>query len=102
MLAVLSVALAPLAERVRSGQLDEAWVDRADVIAAMLEVPREQFVPDSRRDVAYVGENVELVRGRVLLVYDADAPEASPARLRSTRLAPEVTTTSVTGSALAP
>lgn len=42
-------------------------VTKYNVIAAMLEVPREQFVPDSRRDVAYVGENVELVRGRVLL-----------------------------------
>ncbi|WP_323009341.1 protein-L-isoaspartate O-methyltransferase [Paracoccus sp. (in: a-proteobacteria)] len=37
------------------------------VIDAMLSVPREQFVPDSRRDVAYVGENIDLVPGRVLL-----------------------------------
>lgn len=42
-------------------------VTKYNVIAAMLEVPREQFVPDSRRDVAYIGENVELTRGRVLL-----------------------------------
>ena len=37
------------------------------VIEAMLNVPREQFVPDSRRDVAYAGENLELAPGRVLL-----------------------------------
>jgi protein-L-isoaspartate(D-aspartate) O-methyltransferase len=37
------------------------------VIDAMLQVPREQFVPESRRDVAYVGENIDLAPGRVLL-----------------------------------
>ncbi|MDQ7260792.1 protein-L-isoaspartate O-methyltransferase [Paracoccus sp. PS-1] len=37
------------------------------VIEAMLSVPREQFVPESRRDVAYVGNNIDLVPGRVLL-----------------------------------
>lgn len=37
------------------------------VIEAMLNVPREQFVPDARRDVAYAGENIELRPGRVLL-----------------------------------
>ncbi|MTH33520.1 protein-L-isoaspartate O-methyltransferase [Paracoccus limosus] len=37
------------------------------VIDAMLHVPREQFVPDSRRDVAYAGENLDLGAGRVLL-----------------------------------
>lgn len=42
-------------------------VAKYNVIAAMLEIPREEFVPDSRRDVAYVGENIELARGRVLL-----------------------------------
>lgn len=42
-------------------------VTKYNVIAAMLEIPRERFVPDSRRDVAYIGENIELARGRVLL-----------------------------------
>lgn len=37
------------------------------VIEAMLNVPREQFVPESRRDVAYVGNNIDLAPGRVLL-----------------------------------
>ena len=37
------------------------------VIEAMLTVPREQFVPDSRRDVAYAENNIELAPGRVLL-----------------------------------
>ena len=42
-------------------------VTKYPVIAAMLEIPREDFVPDTRRDVAYVGENVDLGHGRVLL-----------------------------------
>lgn len=37
------------------------------VIEAMLHVPREQFVPDSRRDVAYAGQNMDIAPGRVLL-----------------------------------
>ncbi|MDF3852796.1 protein-L-isoaspartate O-methyltransferase [Paracoccus sp. P2] len=37
------------------------------VIEAMLNVPREQFVPESRRDVAYAGNNIDLAPGRVLL-----------------------------------
>lgn len=54
----------------------EAMVDRqvrpADVtlypiIEAMLEVPREDFVPPALRPVAYVGEHVPLGPGRVLL-----------------------------------
>ena len=42
-------------------------VTRYPVIAAMLDVPREEFVPDARRDIAYSGENVDLGHGRVLL-----------------------------------
>ena len=54
----------------------EAMVDRqvrtADVtlypiIAAMLAVPREDFVPAALRPVAYLGEHVPLAPGRVLL-----------------------------------
>lgn len=61
-------------------------VTKYNVIAAMLEVPREQFVPDSRRDVAYIGENVELARGRVLLeprtiAKMIDALDIQPAEL---------------------
>lgn len=37
------------------------------VIDAMLTIPREQFVPDARRDVAYAGENLDLGPRRVLL-----------------------------------
>lgn len=37
------------------------------VIEAMLTVPREEFVPEARRDVAYAGQNIELGPERVLL-----------------------------------
>ncbi len=37
------------------------------IIEAMLNVPREQFVPDALRNVAYAGENIDLGRNRVEL-----------------------------------
>lgn len=42
-------------------------VTKYPVIAAMLRVPRENFVPDNRRDVAYSGENLDIGSDRVLL-----------------------------------
>lgn len=37
------------------------------VIEAMLNIPREAFVPATMRDVAYVGENIAIGHGRELL-----------------------------------
>lgn len=42
-------------------------VTRFPVIEAMLAVPMEDFVPASRRAVAYLGDNLDLGQGRVLL-----------------------------------
>lgn len=42
-------------------------VTKFPVIAAMLDVPREEFVPPSLREAAYAGENVKIARGRWLL-----------------------------------
>ena len=42
-------------------------VTKYPIIEAMLNVPREAFVPDARREAAYVGEDVEIAPGRVLL-----------------------------------
>jgi len=42
-------------------------VTKFPVIEAMLAVPMEDFVPSSRRAVAYSGENLDLGQGRVLL-----------------------------------
>lgn len=42
-------------------------VTKFPVIEAMLSIPREEFVPPSRRSVAYTGENLDIGHGRVLL-----------------------------------
>lgn len=42
-------------------------VTKFTVIEAMLSVPREKFVPDDKRDAAYVGENLSFDTGRVVL-----------------------------------
>ena len=42
-------------------------VTKFPVIEAMLAIPREEFVPDTRRAVAYSGENLDIGGGRVLL-----------------------------------
>ncbi|MBW7922692.1 MAG: protein-L-isoaspartate O-methyltransferase [Rubellimicrobium sp.] len=42
-------------------------VTRFPIIEAMLTVPREQFVPSALREIAYIGENLEIAAGRVLL-----------------------------------
>ncbi len=48
-------------------QVRPSDVTRYPIIAAMLAVPREAFVPDARRTVAYAEENIEIAEGRVLL-----------------------------------
>jgi protein-L-isoaspartate(D-aspartate) O-methyltransferase len=48
-------------------QVRPSDVTRFPIIAAMLEIPREDFVPEALRPVAYVGEHVPLAPGRVLL-----------------------------------
>ncbi|WP_417806736.1 protein-L-isoaspartate O-methyltransferase family protein [Thioclava sp.] len=42
-------------------------VTKFPIIEAMLHVPREEFVPAGRREAAYIGENLEIASGRVLL-----------------------------------
>ena len=48
-------------------QVRTADVTRYPIIAAMLAVPREEFLPEALRPLAYVGEHVPLAPGRVLL-----------------------------------
>jgi protein-L-isoaspartate(D-aspartate) O-methyltransferase len=48
-------------------QVRPSDVTRYPIIAAMLRVPREVFVPAALRPVAYLGEHVPLAPGRVLL-----------------------------------
>ncbi|MFD0858821.1 protein-L-isoaspartate O-methyltransferase family protein [Roseovarius aquimarinus] len=48
-------------------QIRPADVTKFPIIDAMLSVPREAFVPRALREAAYIGENLELGGGRVLL-----------------------------------
>ena len=48
-------------------QVRPSDVTRYPIIEAMLAVPREDFVPEALRPVAYLGEHVPLAPGRVLL-----------------------------------
>ncbi len=48
-------------------QVRPSDVTKFPIIEAMLAVPREDFVPASAREAAYVGENLSLGEGRVLL-----------------------------------
>lgn len=42
-------------------------VTKFPIIEAMLAIPREAFVPGAKREAAYVGENLDLGAGRVML-----------------------------------
>ncbi len=48
-------------------QVRPSDVTKFPIIDAMLTVPREEFVPTGQREAAYVGENIELGEGRVIL-----------------------------------
>lgn len=48
-------------------QIRPSDVTKFPIIDAMLAVPREQFVPDAQREAAYVGDLIDLGRGRCML-----------------------------------
>lgn len=48
-------------------QVRPSDVTKFPIIDAMLTVPREEFVPAAKRETAYMGENLDLGQGRVLL-----------------------------------
>lgn len=48
-------------------QVRPSDVTKFPIIEAMLQIPREEFVPASQREAAYVGENLDLGDGRVVL-----------------------------------
>lgn len=48
-------------------QVRPSDVTKFPIIEAMLAIPREAYVPPSMREAAYMGENVEIARGRVVL-----------------------------------
>lgn len=48
-------------------QVRPSDVTRYPIIEAMLAIPREEYLPESQRPVAYLGEHMPLAPGRVLL-----------------------------------
>lgn len=48
-------------------QVRPSDVTKFPIIAAMLAVPREEFVPATLREIAYFGENLDLGAGRILM-----------------------------------
>jgi protein-L-isoaspartate(D-aspartate) O-methyltransferase len=48
-------------------QVRPSDVTKFPIIEAMLTVPREAYVPADRREAAYVGENLTIAQGRVML-----------------------------------
>jgi protein-L-isoaspartate(D-aspartate) O-methyltransferase len=48
-------------------QVRPSDVTKFPIIKAMLEIPREAFVPVDQREVAYMGENLPIAPGRVML-----------------------------------
>jgi protein-L-isoaspartate(D-aspartate) O-methyltransferase len=48
-------------------QVRPSDVTKFPIIEAMLSIQREEFVPDNRREAAYVGENLDIGAGRVML-----------------------------------
>jgi len=48
-------------------QVRPSDVTKFPIIAAMLQVPREDFVPEAQREAAYVGLNIEVAPNRVVL-----------------------------------
>lgn len=48
-------------------QVRPSDVTKFPIIDALLDVPREEYVPDDKRDAAYIGESIDLGEGRVVL-----------------------------------
>jgi protein-L-isoaspartate(D-aspartate) O-methyltransferase len=67
----MSADFAELRTRMVDGQLRTTDVTDPDILEAMLSIPRERFVDDKRRPLAYVDTDVEIAPSRYLM-------EASP------------------------
>ena len=48
-------------------QIRPSDVTKFPIIDAFLSVPREKFVPDGKREAAYIGENFKIGQSRVIL-----------------------------------
>lgn len=60
----MTVDFQDLRVKMVEGQVRTTDVTDAALLAAMFEIPREEFVPAERRELAYIDEDIELVPGR--------------------------------------
>lgn len=60
----MTVDFEELRVKMVDGQLRTTDVTDTRILAAMLEVPREEFVPAARRPLAYIDEDIEIADGR--------------------------------------
>jgi protein-L-isoaspartate(D-aspartate) O-methyltransferase len=67
----MSADFAELRTKMVDGQVRTTDVTDADILSAMLSIPRERFVDEKRRPLAYVDTDVEIAPSRFLM-------EASP------------------------
>ena len=58
---------ATLREVMVNTQIRPSDVTKFPILDAMLKIPREQFVPRDKRDIAYIGESVPLGADRVVM-----------------------------------
>ena len=71
-------------------QVRPSDVTKFPVIRAMLDVPREAFVPEVLREAAYVGENLVIAPGRVVLEPRTLAKMLDALDIRDTELVLDV------------
>lgn len=67
-------------------QVRPSDVTKFPIIDAMLSVPREEYVPDSARSVAYAGTAIEIAAGRALLEARSFAKMLDALDIRSNEL----------------
>ena len=56
-------------------QIRPSDVTKFPIIDAFLTIPREKFVPDGKREAAYIGENFQIGQNRIILEPRTEAEE---------------------------
>ncbi|TYR30991.1 protein-L-isoaspartate O-methyltransferase [Mesorhizobium microcysteis] len=72
------------------GQVRTTDVTDVAILSAMLDLPREDFVPEQRRPLAYIDEDIEVAPGRYLMEPSPFARLLQLAKIRHTDLVLDV------------
>jgi len=71
-------------------QVRPSDVTKYPIIAAMLDIPREAFVPEDKKQIAYIGEHIALSKKRMLLDARVFAKMLDVANIRDDELVLDV------------